>query len=120
RLRRAHDAQPARAVEVGARRVEDADDDTADVEALLGDLANEDVRVVTVGGCDDRVGVLDSGLAEHVDVDALADEEGAGPVLAEACERILVLVDDGDVPALALELEGRSEEHTSELQSPYE
>src|SRR5581483_12182370 len=74
RLRRANDAQAALAVEVGPRRVEDADDDAPDVEALLGDLADEDVRVVAVGGRDDRVGVLDPRLAQHVDVDALPHE----------------------------------------------
>src|SRR5205807_7186437 len=99
-------AQAARVVEVGARRIEDASDDALDVEALLGHLRDDDVRVVAVGRGDDRVGLFDAGLAEEVDVHAVADDEGARPVLAEARERVLVLVDDGHVPSLALELEG--------------
>ena len=105
RLRRADGAHPARGVEVGARRVEHADDDAVDAEPLLGDLADDDVRVVAVRRDDDGVGLLDPGLAEQVDVHAVADEERAGPVVAEPRERVLVLVDDGDVPALLLELE---------------
>src|SRR5581483_875892 len=105
-LRRADGAQAARVVEIGARRVEHAGDDALDVEALLGHLRDDDVRVVAVGGGDDRVRVLDPRLAEQVDVHAVADDEGAWPVLAEAREGVLVLVDDGHIPALALELEG--------------
>ena len=45
---RADGAQPALGVELGAGRVEQADDDAADVEALLRDLADHDVRVVAV------------------------------------------------------------------------
>ena len=63
-LRRADRAQPELRVERGARRVEDADDDTVDVEAPLRDLADDDVRVVAVRGHDDGVGVLDPGLAQ--------------------------------------------------------
>src|SRR5262249_5688836 len=58
---RAHDVEPARGVEVGARRVEHADDDRRHVEELLCDLSDHDVRVVAVGGDDDGVGVLDPG-----------------------------------------------------------
>ena len=49
-----------------------------DAEALLRDLADHDVRVVAVGRDDDRVGVLDPGLAQQVDVHAVADEEPPG------------------------------------------
>ena len=62
RLRRADGAEPPRRVEVRARGIEDADDDAVDAEALLGDLADDDVRVVAVGGDDDGVGLLDAGL----------------------------------------------------------
>ena len=44
-------------VELGARRVEDADDDGADPVSLLEHLADDDVRVVAVGRDDGRVGV---------------------------------------------------------------
>src|SRR6266487_2792391 len=48
-LRRADRAQAARGVKIGPGRVEHADDDAVDVEALLGHLADDDVRVVAVG-----------------------------------------------------------------------
>ena len=76
------------------------DDDAVDLEALLRDLADDDVRVVAVGGGDDGIGVLDARLAQQVGVHAVADDEAAAPVLAEPRERVLVLVDDGHVPAL--------------------
>ena len=60
RLRRADRAQAVRRVELGARRVEDPDDGALDAEALLGDLADDDVRVVAVRGDDHGVGVLDA------------------------------------------------------------
>ncbi len=103
--RRAHGVEAALRVELRARRVEHAHDDAAHVEALLRDLADDDVRVVAVGGDDDGVGVLDAGLAQEVGVHAVPDDERAGPALAEPRERVLVLVDDGHVPALLVELE---------------
>ena len=42
-----------------------------------------------------------------VEVHAVADEEPAGPVVAEPPERVLVLVDDGHVPARAAQLAAR-------------
>src|SRR5439155_1714644 len=87
-------------VELRARRVEDADDGTVDAEALLRELADDDVRIVAVGGDDDGVRVVDPRLAEDVGVHPVADDEAAGPVLAEARERPLLLVDGRDVPAL--------------------
>ena len=104
RLRRAHDPQPALAVEHGARRVEQAHDDALVGEALLRDLADDDVRVVAVGRDDDRVRVLDAGGAKHVDVHAVSEHEAAAPVLAEPRERVLLLVDRRDLPALAEQL----------------
>ena len=98
-------AQAALGVEVGAGRVEHADDDAADPEALLRDLADHDVRVVAVGRDDDGVGVLDPGRARSVGVHAVADDEAAGPAGAEPAQRLLALVDDVDLPAFALELE---------------
>ena len=50
--------EPAPAVEVGAGRVEQADDDTWDIETLLRNLGDDDVGVVAAGGDDDGVGVL--------------------------------------------------------------
>ena len=49
--------------------------------------------VVAVGRDDDGVGVLDAGVAQQLQVDPLADEEAAGPVVAEPSERVLALVD---------------------------
>ena len=70
--------------ELGARRVEDADDHRADVELLLRHLADHDVRVVAVGGDDDGVGVLDPRPSQQLDVHPVADVELARPVVAEA------------------------------------
>ena len=73
-------AQAARRVELGARRVEHAHDHRRHLELLLGHLGDHDVRVVAVGRDDDRVGLLDPGLAQELDVHAVTDEEAAGPV----------------------------------------
>ena len=97
---RADDAQALGRVELGARRVEQADDDALDPEELLHDLADDDVRVVAVGGDDHGVGVVDPGAAQHRRVHAVADDEAAVPALAEPAERLLLLVDGDDVPAL--------------------
>ena len=73
-----------------------------DVELLLRHLADHDVRVVAVGRDDDGVGVLDAGLAQERDVHPVADEELAGPVVAEPAERVLALVDHADTSQPAL------------------
>src|SRR5207302_778643 len=98
RLRRTDGAQTALPVEVGTSRVEDADDDAVDVEPFLRDLTDDDVRVVAVRGNDDRLRLLDAGLAQHLDLHAVTDDEPARPAVAEPRQRLLVLVDDGDVP----------------------
>ena len=92
-------------VELRAGGIEHAHDHAADVEALLRDLADDDVRVVAVGCDHDGVGILDAGLAQELGVHAVPDDERAGPILAEPRERVLVLVDDGHVPALLVQLE---------------
>src|SRR5581483_4218854 len=97
-------AQAALAVEVGAQRVEHAHDHAVDAEALLQHLADDDVRVVAVGGDDRRVRLLDAGLAEHVAVHAVADDEAPAPALAEPVERLLVLVHARHLPPLGREL----------------
>src|SRR5205807_9736623 len=78
------------------------------VEALLGDLADDDVGVVAVGRNDHRVGLLDSGLAQDLDVHPMAEHEAAVPVVAEPAERLFLLVDGRDVPALVHQLEGNA------------
>ena len=79
--------------------VEDADDHAGNVEAALGDLPDDQVRVVAVRRNDDGVRVLDAGSAKQVDVHAVADEEAALPRLAEPVQDLFVLVDRDDVPA---------------------
>ena len=86
-----------RVVERRPAGVEHADDDVRHAEALLGDLRDDEVRVVAVGGDDDGVGVLHAGLAQHVGVHAVPHDEAARPVLAESLERLLLLVDGADV-----------------------
>src|SRR5690349_9897443 len=91
-------AQSARRVEVRPRRVEDPDDGAVDPEAFLGDLADHEIGVVAVRACDDGVGILDAGLLEDGRIHAVADDEPAGPVLSEAVEGGLLLVDRRHVP----------------------
>src|SRR5919198_53858 len=105
RLRGADSAQAELLVEVGARRVEHADDHALDVEALLRHLADDEVRVVAVRRHDDRVRLLDPRLAQDVDVHAVADDEAAVPVAPEPRQRLLLLVDRDDIPAFAVELQ---------------
>src|SRR5438105_9001424 len=104
-LRRRDGAEAERLVEVCTRRVEHADDDALDVEALLRHLGDHEIRVVAVRRDDHGVGLLDPRLAEHVHVHPVADDEAAVPVAAEPAQRLLLLVDRDDVPALAVELE---------------
>src|SRR3990172_11679381 len=106
RLRWTDRAEAALRVEVGPGRVEHAHDDAPDPVALLRDLADQHIRVVTVGRDDDGVGVLDARAPEDAGVHAVPDEEAAAPTGAEASERVLVLVDDSYAPALARELHG--------------
>ena len=103
RLRRADGAQPELRVELGARRIEHADDDAVDAVALLRHLADDEVRVVAVGRDDGRIGLGGARLLEDLLVHPVADDEAALPG-AEARERLLVLVDARHVPALLGEL----------------
>src|SRR5947199_9709551 len=100
RGRRTDSAQPARRIELGARGIEDAHDRALDAEPLLGHLADHEVRVVPVRAHDDGVRVLDAGLAQDGSVHAVSDDEPAGPVLPEAAEGGLLLVDSRHVPSL--------------------
>src|SRR5579884_1019964 len=102
---RADDAEPLRRVELRPRRVEHAHDHGRHLELLLGDLRDHEVRVVAVRGDDDGVRLIDPDLTQERQVHAVADREAAGPALAESPEGVLVLVEDGHVPAGALELQ---------------
>ena len=104
RLGGAHRAQAEPREELGAPRVEHADDDALDAVALLDHLADHDVGVVAVRRDDRGVGGLDAGLHEDIHLHGVADDERALPVAAESRKRLLVLVDGGDVPAVAGEL----------------
>src|SRR4029079_1697854 len=97
---RADRAHPLLGGERSPRRVEQPNDHTLDPEPLLDHLADDDVRVVAVCGAHDGVGILDSRAAEARRVHAVADDEAAVPALAEPAERLLLLVDRDDVPAL--------------------
>src|SRR3954454_20357126 len=67
-LRRRDRLQPLLAVPGGARRVHHAAQDAPDLEAPLGDLRDDDVRVVTVGGGDEAVGASDARLQQRIDL----------------------------------------------------
>src|SRR5512133_2703174 len=103
-LRRRDRPETELGVEVRARRVEDPDDDALVVETLHRHLRDHDVRVVAVGRDDDGVRVLDTGLAQDVDVHPVAEHEAAAPVLAEPRQGLFLLVDGGYLPALVGEL----------------
>src|SRR5436190_18246431 len=96
--RRADRAEAARGVELRPRRIEDSHHGALDPEPLLCDLPDDKVGVVAVGADDDGVSVLDPGLPEHGRVHAVTDDEPAGPVLSEAVEGGLLLVDSRHVP----------------------
>src|SRR5206468_339697 len=87
-----------------AGRIEQAHDHALVRKALLSHLADDDVRVVPVGGDDDGVRVLDTRRTEDVDVHAVPEDEAAAPVLAESRERVLLLVHRRHVPPLAEQL----------------
>src|SRR5207244_9461719 len=59
------------------------------------------------------VGLFDPGLAKDVDVHSMAEDESPAPVLAEARERLFLLVDGGHVPALLGKLEGHVRPHSA-------
>src|SRR5688500_1516700 len=100
RLRGTDGAHALARIERGAGRVEDAYDHAAHVEALLRDLRHHEIRVVAVRGHDHRVGVLDARLAQAVEVHPVAEEERAAPPVAQAGQRLFLLVDDGHVPEI--------------------
>src|ERR1700754_336560 len=72
-LRRTDRVQALLGVPGGARGVCDAHDDPRDVEAPLGDLGDDQVRVVAAGGGDEDVRLLDAGLQQRVDLQRGAD-----------------------------------------------
>src|SRR5204863_4667288 len=84
-----------------------------DVEAAPGDLGDHEVGVVAVGGGDEGVGLLDSGLEERVDLERGADGEaaadllpGLGLVPVEEGYGLGVLVEHRDFVALGEHLLG--------------
>ena len=85
-LGRADRVQALFGVPSGAARVEHANDDLRDVEALLGDLSDHKVGVVAVGPGDESVGMLDARLDERVDLQRGADGEHSARVLPVGLE----------------------------------
>src|SRR4051812_2941016 len=73
--------QPLLLVPLGPARVHHAHDDLGHAELLGGDLGDGEVRVVAVGGGDEDVGILDPGLAQCVDLQAVPDREAPAGVL---------------------------------------
>src|SRR4051812_6528883 len=68
-LGRTHGLQPLLLVPRRTRGVEHAHHDVVDPEALLRDLRDDEVGVVAVGGGDERVGAVDAGLDQRVDLE---------------------------------------------------
>ena len=94
-------------VPLGPQRVEDAGDHGRHLVAALGDLGDDDVGVVAVGGGDEGVGLLDPRGDQRVGLEAGADRELPAEVLPALLEPDLepgvglgVLVEAGDLVAL--------------------
>ena len=101
---RADGVQALALVPLGPQRVEDAGDHRRHLVAALGDLGDDDVGVVAVGGGDEGVGLLDPGRDERVGLEPGADREAAAEVLPALVEADLeprvglgVLVEAGDL-----------------------
>ena len=112
--RRADRVQALALVPLGPQRVEDAGDHGRHFVAPLGDLGDDDVGVVAVGGGDEGVGLLDPGGDQGVGLEAGADREAAAEVLPGLVEadleprvRLRVLVEAGDFVAFAAASPGR-------------
>ena len=71
--RRIDRAQPHVAVHLFAQRIEDTARDDLHTEDVLGDLRRHDVAVVTAGGADECVRLIETNAPQHVDIDAVAD-----------------------------------------------
>src|SRR4051794_27187675 len=100
-LRRRDGLQSLLAIPGRAGRIHHTDDHAARFEAPLGDLRDDDVRVVAVGRGDEDVGAVDAGLEQRVDLQGRPDGEQAAAVLprallahVEALMRQRVLVED--------------------------
>src|SRR6185503_4159540 len=109
--RRAHRLQPLGQVERRAGWVEHAADDTRAAKPVLRDLGDHDVGVVTVGRDHRRVGFADPRLDQHVDVEAVADDERARPVVGQPLEGLRVLVNDRHLVAVLGHLCGAPRAH---------
>src|SRR4051794_35670371 len=79
--RRADRVQALLGVPLRARGVHHAHDDPRDLVVLGGDLGDRQVRVVPVRGGDEHIGLLDPGLAQRVDLQAVAEGELPAGVL---------------------------------------
>jgi hypothetical protein len=80
-------------IPAGARGVHDAHEHLLHAEAPLGDLGDDEVRVVAVGRGDEDVGTLDAGLNEGVGLQRRPQRELAvGFLPAVALPRVETLV----------------------------
>src|SRR5215216_5928065 len=102
-LGRADGVQALLGVPGGAARVEHARDHPRDLEAAVGELRHDEVRVVAVGRGDEDVGLLDPGLGQRVELERRTDREAPAGLLPRSAEldveplvRERVLVEDGD------------------------
>jgi len=81
------------AVPARTRGVHDPHDHALHAKSALGDLGDDQVRVIAVGRGDEHVGARDPGLLERVDLQRRADRELAAGVLpAQALARVQALV----------------------------
>src|SRR6476660_3052728 len=109
--RRAHRLQPLGQVERRPGRVEHPADNAGAAEPGLRDLGDHDVGVVPVGRDHGGVGLGDPGLDQHVDVEPVADDERARPVVGQPLKGLGVLVDNRHLVAVLGHLCGDPRAH---------
>ena len=97
RGRHRRDVEPS--VDLRAARIEDPRDDLGHVVVLQRHSRRHDVGVVAAGDRDERVGLADAGLFEHVAIEAQSHDPTGMVAWRIVVERLRALVDDGDIVA---------------------
>jgi len=90
-------------IRVGADRIVDLRDDLLHPEDLLRDLRGHEIPVVALRQRDERIGLLDTGLAEDVEIGAVAEQRRSLEVLRQMREGGAFEIDHSDVVAAGVE-----------------